>query len=315
MGAEALINDRAIIGMYYNGLEQGDMSWVNDLAFDVDSNQDEENHVWLGMPPGFREWVGGRHAKSFLDFDYTIKNKDFESTIEYHERHLSQDKTSQLQVRINQHADRALSHEASLMSALILGAESSVCYDGQYFFDTDHTEGNSGTQSNDISIDISTLAVGTHGSTARPSVGEMSECILQSIETMYGFKDDQGEPLNENAQEFLVMTPITLFGTALKAINNVTMSNGETNILAQSPNFKIKVKANPRLTWTDKFATFRMDGAVKPFIKQIREPLTIDVLGRGTEYNFETRKVKVGLKKAGNVGLGLWQGAVLTTMT
>ena len=48
-------------------------------------------------------------------------------------------------------ADRTVSHWASLLSTLIVNGESATCYDEQYFFDTDHSEGESGTQSNVIS--------------------------------------------------------------------------------------------------------------------------------------------------------------------
>lgn len=308
MGAHALINDQAIIGMYYNRLEQGDMSWVNDLAFDVDSNQDFEKLTWLGMPPSMREWIGGRQAKTFLDFDYTIDNKDFESTIEYHERDLAEDKTGQLQVRINEHADRGMSHEAKLLSALIAGGESGVCYDGQYYFDTDHSEGKSGVQSNSLTA--------TAANTSKPTVSEMEDAVLSSIEKMYGYKDDQGEPLNENARAFTVMVPVNMWKVARAAVSAETIIQGGSardNLIAKFNDITIDIVVNPRLSWTTKFATFRRDGSVKPFVKLIREKLSVDVLGVDSEYFFETRHIKAGLKKAGNVGFGMWQGATLTT--
>lgn len=311
---DALITDREMVGMYYARLEQGDMSWTDQLSFEIPSSQDSETHKWIGMPPSMQEWLGGKQPKGFLDFDYSISNKDYESTIEYHERDLAEDKTGQLQVRINEHVDRAKSHEASRLSTLILNGESAACYDGQYYFDTDHTEGDSGTQSNDLSIDISDLPVAVHGSTTAPSVAEMSASILKAIEAMYGFKDDRGEPLNETAKNFAVMVPISLWSTALSAVSLPMVDNGNTNLLSSQSEFKIKIIPNPRLTWTTKFAVFRTDANVKPFITQIREAIDVKILGRGSDYNFNTRKVQVSLEKAGNVGYGLWQGACLVTM-
>ncbi len=206
-----VLTDRAIMGRYYNRLEQGPYSWIGDIAVDIDSNQDKENHVWLGMPPQMREWVGGKGAKTFRDFNYEITNKDFESTIEYHERDLAEDKTGQLQIRINEHADRVLSHPASLLSSLILNAESTACYDGQYFFDTDHSEGDSGTQDNDKTYGVAVAAT--------PTAAEMEGAILQAIQTMYGFKDDVGEPLNETAKKFMVMVPVPFWASAQKAVS------------------------------------------------------------------------------------------------
>ena len=39
-----------------------------------------------------------------------------------------------------------------MLTTLMIAGESSLCYDGQYFFDTDHSDGASGTLSNSISF-------------------------------------------------------------------------------------------------------------------------------------------------------------------
>ena len=54
-----------------------------------------------------------------------------------------------------------------LINAALLAGESTVCFDGQYFFDTDHSEGDSGSQSNDITFDISDA--GSGGTAAAPT--------------------------------------------------------------------------------------------------------------------------------------------------
>ena len=67
---------------------------------------------------------------------------------------MRRDKTGQIDIRIREQVQRAQAHWAKLLSDLIIAAESTVCYDGQYFFDTDHSEGDSGTQDNDLSIGV-----------------------------------------------------------------------------------------------------------------------------------------------------------------
>lgn len=313
MGAEAL-SDRAILGMYYQRLEIGDPAFVNKLAMRIPSSQDSETHKWLGAVPGFREWVGGRHAQTLRDFGITIVNKDFESTINYHERELTEDKTGQLQIRINEHADQANYHDAELLIDLIKSADSTVCYDGQYFFDTDHAEGDSGSQSNDIQVDISELPAAVHGSVTTPSTEEMALSILKGVKQIFSFKNDQGKIINRNAKDFLVVVPTDLWDVALAAVQNKTVESGKVNTLATQNQFSIDIMADPTLGWTDEFAIFRTDASVKPFILQEREDVTVDMVGRGSEQYFNSREISVGLKKAGNVGLGLWQGSCLVTM-
>lgn len=314
MGAKSL-SSRDIIGRFYARLEQGvGAEWVNALAMLFQSDMETENYKWLGMAPVMREWVGGRHAKGFRENGISITNKTYEATLEVLVDELRRDKTGQILVRINEMADRTNAHWASLLSTLILNAPSTVCYDGQYFFDTDHSEGNSGTQDNDISIDISVLPANQHGSITAPSPEEMELCILQAIAQILGFKDDQGEPLNENAKEFLVMTPVPLMNSALAAITNPVLTAGKTNTIVTA-DFRVRPVVNPRLTWTANFAVFRADGQVKPFIKQEEEGVTVAAIAEGSELEFRENKHQYGVKAIRNVGYGYWQHACLVTMT
>lgn len=315
MGAASL-SSRAIIGMFYRKLtEVTGASWTGKVAMGpFESDQDSETYNWIGMVPQLREWVGGRQAKGFLENGITIINKMYESTLQILTKDLRRDKTGQLQVRVGEQAKRANSHWAKLLSTLILNGASTVCYDGQFFFDTDHTEGDSGTQSNKVSIDISALPATVHGSITAPSPEEMSQCILQAIQQIMGFLDDQGEPMNEDAMSFVVMVPISLMNVALSAVKNPTLTNGTTNTITTS-DFTIDVVANARLTWTDTFAVFRTDSDTKALIMQEEMPVTIAAKAEGSEFEFDNQAHQYGLSASRNVGYGFWQDACQVIMT
>jgi len=218
-------------------------------------------------------------------------------------------------VRIGELAQRALLHWKSLLSTLIINAASTVCYDGQYFFDTDHSEGSSGTQSNSISIDISALPAQVHGSTTFPSAEEASQCILQAIQAIIGFKDDQGEPMGDEARSFLVQAPPSLMAPVLAACSKETLEYGVKNLLINDA-FKVQPAINPRLSsWTANFAVFRTDGQVKPFIRQEEEGVTISAIAENSEEEFKNDRHLYGVKALRNVGYGYWQHACLVTMT
>lgn len=300
-----LITSRAVIGSFYAALEQGDAGWVNDLSFKVNSNQASEQYAWLGMAPAMREWLGGRKAADLREFSYSLANKEHEATLEVTVPELRRDKSGQLNVRIGELADRVMSYPAKLMSTLIEAAESTTCYDGQYFFDTDHSEGSSGTQDNDITYDGSNTL----------SVDEMSEAIINSVKQILGFKDDRGEPLNENARNFAVMVPMTYWKQAIAATTLPTVATGGANIIPNLSGFNIRAILNQRLTWTTKMATFRTDGRVKPFILQEEMPMSIKAVAEGSELEFNENKHRYGVDWSGNVGYGYWQHACLTTFT
>lgn len=307
----ASLSSRAIIGEFYNTLEQNTGAlWVPGTSMLVTSDQESETYKWLGMAPAMREWVGGRVAKGFRDNGITIVNKTFEATLEVLLDEIRRDKTGQVMVRVRELAGRTNAHWAKLLSTLIIAGEAAVCYDGQYFFDTDHAEGDSGTQSNDIDSNI--------GTTTAPTAAEMETSILKAVEAIIGFKDDQGEPMNEEATSFLVMVPVPFMSAAAAALKNPVITDGSgsrTNTITNLGGFSFELAVNPRLTWTTKFATFRTDGMTKPFIRQEEEGVTVSAIAEGSELEFRENKHHYGVKAIRNVGYGYWQHACLTTMT
>jgi phage major head subunit gpT-like protein len=317
MSAKGL-GSRAIIGEYYKTLEQSEgQSWLRAVSMLFTSDQDSETYKWLGQTPAMREWVGGRQAKGFRENGITIINKHYEATMEVLLRELRRDKTGQVLVRVQEMARRTNAHWASLLSTLIINAESTACYDGQYFFDTDHSEGDSGTQSNDLSVTIASLpiAAAEQGTTTAPSARTMKASILKGVQAIMGFVDDQGEPMNENANSFVVMVPTTFMDVTNAAINNTVLSGAETNDLASSSNFKINFVVNPRLSaWTTKFAVFRTDGSVKPFIRQQETDVIMKAIAEGSDLEFNEDKHHYGVDAWRNVGYGYWQHGCLVTL-
>ena len=205
------ITTTGVQAMFFRRLQGAPDSWVNRLAMRVSSNQASEDYGFLGMVPQMQEWIGGREAKYLREYSFNVRNKDFEATLGIKDKDMIRDKTGQIRVRVDELADRVLRFPAKLLSNLILAGETDTCYDGQYFFDTDHSEGASGAQSNDISVDVTTPA--------SPTTPEMSDAILTAVQTMYGYKDDRGEPINEGGTVFDVMVPIPLWKPARAAVS------------------------------------------------------------------------------------------------
>lgn len=313
---QSILSSRAVIGMYYARLEANPgLAWVNGVSNLFNSDQASETYPFLGQSPAMREWVGGRQAKGLSGNSLTITNKHYESTLEIALRDMRRDKTGQIEARVQEFADRSLTHWASLLSTLIINGESTVCYDGQYYFDTDHAEGKSGAQSNDISVDISALPAAVHGTTTAPSVEEMQQCILKGIASVLSFKDNQGEPMNENANRFLVLVPVSLYLTAVAAVSTLMTAALQQNL---NPNLiaglTVDVQMNARLTWTDKFAVFRTDSPIKGLIRQSETDNDLKVKDETSEFAFDNDAIQIGVDAWRNVGYGYWQRACLVTM-
>lgn len=313
---QTILSSRAIMGMYFARLETNPGGgWVNGCANLFSSDQASEQYAFLGQSPAMREWIAGRQAKGFRSDALVIVNKHYEATIEIQRKDLRRDKTGQIMARVQEFADRSVTHWASLLSTLMINGESAACYDGQYFFDTDHSEGSSGSQSNDISVDISALPAAVHGTTTAPSVEEMQQAILSGIAQVLSFKDDRGEPMNENAREFCVCVPVPLYLTALAATSALTTAALQQNL---NPNLiaslRVNVEMNPRLTWTDKFAVFRTDSPIKAFIRQTEQDVELKAKAEGSEFEFDNDAWQFGIDAWRGVGYGYWQRACLVTM-
>jgi phage major head subunit gpT-like protein len=314
---QQILSSRAIIGAYYARLEVNPgLQWVDATANLFQSDQASEQYAFLGMSPGFREWIGGRQAKGLRSTSFTISNVHYEATLEVQKKDVRRDKTGQIFARVNEFADRATSHWASLLSTLLLNGPSTACYDGQYFFDTDHSEGDSGTQDNDITVDISTMPAAVHGVVTAPSVEEAQVSILKGIQAILSFKDDRGEPMNEDARAFQVIVPTSLFLTFSAAVAAITTAALQQNL---NPNLiaglNIQVVMNPRLTWTDSFAIFRTDSPIKGFIRQEEQAIELKAKAEESEYEFDNDAWQFGIDTWRNVGYGYWQRAVYVTMT
>ena len=301
------ITTAGVRGMILHRLETGPAMWVVDIAMRLRSDQAVETYAWLGNTPALREFIGGRTPKELEERGFTISNKDYEGSITIKSKDMRRDKLGMIGIRVNQLSDRANDHPAKLLSQLIMDGEAALCYDGHYFFDTDHKEGRSGRQSNKIGVDVATPA--------KPTSDEMADAILDGITAMVKLKDDQGEPMNQGARAFVVMVPTGFMKAALKASKALLGEGGASaTIPALKGDFNIRIVINPRLNWTTKFAVFRTDEAAKPFILQEEDIADVIALGDGSEYEKLNQEHLYGVDWTGNVGFAYWQHAVLVEL-
>ena len=307
MGASTL-GSRAIIGEFFNRLAiDSGMSWIPDVSMLFDSNQESETYAWLGMAPAMREWIGGRNAKGFRENGITIRNKTFEATMEVLVDEIRRDKTGQVMLRVAEMAQRANAHWASLLTTLIVAGASGLCYDGKAFFADDHSEGDSGTQDNNLT--------GAAATATQPTAAEAEAAIMACVTAILNFKDDQGEPMNEGASSFRIMVPTAYLAPFASVMSNEYIAAGQSNLVKNIDGFNFKLSVNPRLTAVDRFYVFRADGQTKPFIRQEEEGISVSAIAEGSELEFREDKHHYGIKAIRNVGYGYWQHACLYTFT
>lgn len=108
------------------------------VAMVVNSTTREERYPWIGQLPRIREWLGDRVVQNVSNFDFTIKNKDFESTIGVDRNDIEDDKLGLYNPLFQMLGDSAAKFPEELVYGLLQLGFSTLCYDGQFFFDVDH---------------------------------------------------------------------------------------------------------------------------------------------------------------------------------
>lgn len=177
--------------------------------FNKDSNQFSETYGFLGDIPQFKEFIGSRQREELESYQIVVANKKFETTLSVGVEEVEWDKTAQVSARIAALSEASPAHLRSFLTDLINAGTSKVCYDGQFFFDTDHPhgEGLKEQASNKITVSLTAVPVAAdyRGTMTAPSAATMNHAILQAVQQLMTFKSDKGRPINEQAKTFEVI--------------------------------------------------------------------------------------------------------------
>lgn len=266
----------------------------------VPSSAKEETYAWLGNWPKLREWIGNRELNKLLTHGYTIKNKDFEATVQVDRNDILDDSYGIYAPLMEEMGRAAAEHPDELVFGLLPDGFTKPCYDGQYFFDTDHRDGDGPIQSNK--------------GTAVLSVTAYAAARAQ----MMSLTDEKGKPLGivantlivppqleEKARKILTAEKVVEdVGGVPTLVDNVYKNSAELLVIPWLANHPTK--------W------FLLDGsrAIKPLIFQDRKkPEFISITDPHSTEVFMSKQYLYGVDCRRNVGYGLWQLAYGSTGT
>jgi len=265
---------------------------VERIATVIPSNKDIETYSWLGSAPGMREFIDERLLKGVSEQHYHITNKLWEASIGVDRTALEDDQYGQIRARIQELAFVARQHRIQLAIEALHGGTAALCYDGQYFFDSDHSTGASGTQSN-----LGTAA--------------LDEASLKAgITAMEIVLDDQARPMNL-VPDCLVVAPV-LKWDAMELLKSTYSPQTATNKTETRGNMlagMLDLLVSPFITDTDSWYLLCTRRPLKPIIFQERTPIEFEALEGNSENGFMRDQYAYGVRERSNVGYGLWQMA------
>lgn len=108
------------------------------VATKLNSQTAYENYSWLSTWPTIREWIGDRIIHQVAGESFSIFNRTFESTISVKRTDIEDDKVGIYAPLIEIMGEETSRFPDEQVFPLLTAGISQLCYDKQYFFDTDH---------------------------------------------------------------------------------------------------------------------------------------------------------------------------------
>jgi phage major head subunit gpT-like protein len=141
INADALARVYTAFSAVFNNAYQERETWHEQVAMTVPANTRIMDYKFLLDFPTVREWIGDRQISSLEPKAYQVETKDYEATIEIERNDIEDEQLGLYNPIIAAMAEEAKRHPERLIANLLKTGTSSLCYDGQYFFDTDHPVG------------------------------------------------------------------------------------------------------------------------------------------------------------------------------
>lgn len=290
----------ALKGLFNVALASAKPQWKW-VAMEVPSTTSVNDYTWLSSFPRLREWLGDKVVKSLAAHSYTVANRDFEATIAVRRSDMEDDQLGAYNLQTKQAGVSAAQHPDELVFELINNGFTATCYDGQYFFDTDHPgvdkDGNVVSVSNKgvAPLDASTYAA------AQASYGAARTALAK-------MRDDEGKPL-------AIRPNILLVPPALADVANMLMVNDKLEDGKPNP-YKgtATVVECPYLDSDTAWFLLDTTQVLKPFFYQKRKaPVFVKQVDTDSDNVFMRGEYRFGVEARGAAGYGLWQQAYGST--
>lgn len=139
-----LLNTTSLRSLYtgFNSAFQSGFSGVaaqyDRVALTVPSTTRSNEYGWLGQFPRIREWIGDRVIQNLEAHTYSIRNRSFELTVGVEREDIEDDNLGLYGPMFTELGRAAATFPDEMVWPLVKSGFTSKCYDGQYFFDTDH---------------------------------------------------------------------------------------------------------------------------------------------------------------------------------
>ncbi|MGD0591048.1 MAG: Mu-like prophage major head subunit gpT family protein [Bacteroidota bacterium] len=270
------------------------------FAMKVNSEGASEDYQWLGDTPMMREWLGDKFVKDIRGFTFSVPNKDFEVTIGVRRNDIEDDRLGKYAILIPQMADEGTYKQDTLITDLRIAGTSTLCYDGNDFYATNHNTGKSGNQSN--------LLTGTGHTLA-----QVTADLMTARTTLRRYLTDQGKPFIRTPGKLQVLCTIP---PDLEGVFELLYN---ANIILQTDNLlkgAFPYQVDSYLTDTDDWYLDYVGNRIRPFVLQMRkEPHLVMLNDPQSESVFTRAEYQFSNEARFNAAFGLWPYSIKVSNT
>jgi phage major head subunit gpT-like protein len=257
------------------------------LATVIPSMTKNNVYGWMLKIPRLREWVGDRVIQNIASQDYTLENKSYELTVGVDRDDIEDDQLGIYNMHIDTLGEQARMWPDDLIMQALIAGGSSLCFDGQFFFDTDHP-----TKIGDTTITQSNFSASTALSAAN---------YFTLRANMRNFRGEDGRKLGVTPN--LLVVPPALEKTAREILLADSNASGATNVARGTADLLVLNELTSDTEW------YLMDTrrALKPLIFQERKaPQMVMLTEVNSENVFQRKEFIYGVDARGAAGYGLW---------
>jgi len=239
-------------------------TFYQDVCTMVSSSTSQNDYGWMTQLPKMREWLGERVLHNLGVHSYTLKNKRWELSFAVNRDDILDDNLGIYSEIAAAHGEAARQHPDELVTDLIEAGTSSLCFDGQYFYDTDHP------------VSKHHSALGTYSNNLT-STALTQDNFMTAYTTMRKYKDDAGRLLGVRPNVLAVPPDLEFTARKIVAMPTILTAVAGTDTDASSPanvtQGVCRVVVLPRLTSSTAWYLLDTSRRIKPFVFQTREPV------------------------------------------
>lgn len=277
----------------YQGGYQRAAPWWNKIATEVASSTRSNTYHWAVLSGALREWIGERLVKHLAMRGHTIENKDWEYTLELERNDIDDFQLGLKAMEAENAGAAAAKWKDQMLVTLLKAAESTIAYDGQYFFDTDHPKNSDNT------------GAGTFANlvTSTPLTPDNFEAQMAAFSLQV---DEGGEIMGLRATHLMIPPQLQSMGRRILSAEFVPSTAGtatQSNVNVGAAELLII----PELGY-DATSWYLLDLSkpIKPFVVQTRkEPQFVVKDGPQDDEMFWHKRAVFGVDARGNVGFTL----------